>query len=126
MNAEEIKRELERDWSVQTLTIWRRAGYKCEYCGKNMLQHPDIYYFDSHIDHINPAREDRNHIDNLALACRACNVIKRRRFPCDPNLPRDQIIIAIAAFLSEVRLKNWERLKRDRELIDRLETLDQR
>src|SRR6267378_2012677 len=74
MTTEEIRKILGKDWAMQTLDVWRRAGYQCEYCGKRMTEDPDAYYYDTQMDHIVP--DMGNGFDNFALACKACNFIK--------------------------------------------------
>ena len=123
----EIKKALEQNgWSLETLRIWRRAGYRCEYCGKDMRSHSDLFYRYSHLDHINPKRVDRDHFDNLALACAACNYIKRATFNWDPHLPREQMIIAVKGYIDEKRKDKEVRLAKDREHLIELDKLDPR
>lgn len=69
----------EHGWSRTTLDVWRRAGFRCEYCGANLIETSDAYFRGSHLDHIVPGGGD--HLENLALACAPCNYIKRGTDP---------------------------------------------
>ena len=53
--------------------VSQRAGRRCEYCRAP----EDIFNFHFELDHIFPtARGGTNDLDNLALACPACNLFK--------------------------------------------------
>jgi hypothetical protein len=66
-------------WSKQTLEVWRNAGFHCEYCGTCLLTTSDVYFRGGHLDHIVPHGGDN--VQNLALACAACNFLKRGSDP---------------------------------------------
>jgi hypothetical protein len=51
-------------WSANTLAVWRRAGFRCEYCGANLLLSSDVYFLGAHLDHIAP-RGGGDGLDNL-------------------------------------------------------------
>ena len=124
MEKEQILKELGVDWNMNTLAVWRRAEFKCEYCRKSLTDKSEEYYFDSHMDHIVP--KGGNEIDNFALACKACNFIKRNRdFRRDdaPNT-RSALIERAAIYIAGIRERNRGRLKRDLELLRQLEQLE--
>jgi hypothetical protein len=130
MDEAEIRRRLRvAGWDPVTLEVWRRAGYKCEYCGKNFIESPDDYYFGAHVDHIVPSAGDDSL--NLALACRACNFIKRdKRFLVEgETLPASEIegralILSLAtAYIASVRTENEKRLATDLQLLSMLDAL---
>jgi hypothetical protein len=50
-----------------------RAGYRCEYCHAPEA----VFNFPFEVEHIIPlVHGGDNHLENLALACRACNLYK--------------------------------------------------
>lgn len=113
MTPDEAINELtgsEHGWSRQTLDVWRRAGFRCEYCGTDLLKTSDAYFRGGHLDHIVPGGGD--HFENLALACAPCNYIKRGTNPGADTLSRkDQIeaakrIILVRREVAERRLAN--------------------
>lgn len=53
-----------------------RDGYRCQYCGRNMLVDVDSFLLIS-IDHIQPMTSGGKHgPDNMVTACIPCNVLK--------------------------------------------------
>ena len=127
MDETEIRRRLGYSFNPVKLEVWRRAFYKCEYCGKNLTESSDEYYYGSHIDHIVPDAGDEP--VNLALACHACNYIKRdRRFlnvaeeglPISPTEIRALIISRAAAYIASIRETNEKRMAADLQLLDKL------
>lgn len=56
--------------------VAERAGYRCEYCHAPEV----VFNFPLEVEHIVPkARGGGEDLDNLALACRACNLFKSDR-----------------------------------------------
>ena len=54
-------------------TIAERAAYRCEYCHAP----ESVFNFPFEVEHIQPqARSGSDDLDNLALACHACNLYK--------------------------------------------------
>ena len=110
--AELIKKEY--GWSRQTLEVWRRAGFKCEYCTAptDLLASSDAYFRGAHLDHIVPGAGD--HIDNLALACAACNYLKRGTDPSSQvpgtPAPRNELIAAARRIVEGRRTTAQQRL----------------
>jgi 5-methylcytosine-specific restriction endonuclease McrA len=71
-------------WSEATARLAERARYRCEYCSCDLLASLDAYKrFE--IDHIVPTSKGGDPLlfDNLALACRHCNVHLKRSW--DPR-----------------------------------------
>ncbi len=64
-------------WSAESLDLGIRAGFRCEYCGRDLLKSVDSY--DAwQIDHIHPSsRGGADSFDNKAVACGTCNRLKR-------------------------------------------------
>lgn len=104
-------------WSRETLAVWRRAGHKCEYCGTGLLGCVDDYLYGSHVDHIVPGAG--NDPENLALACKMCNFVKRNGNFTDPDrsLTRAEIISRVKAFVMGRRELSEKRLEQIRVLL---------
>ena len=63
--------------------VAERAKHRCEYC-----QAPEVVFnFPFEVEHIVPiSRQGTNNVENLALACRSCNLRKGNRISgCEPN-----------------------------------------
>ena len=102
--------------------IGERAGYKCEYCDKDLLASVDDYAFSWQCDHIIPrAAGGEETFENLALSCVACNMgIKRDWNPQDEageNASREELIQAVRQRVRE-EWHSWEpNLLRVREIV---------
>lgn len=77
--TEEIQKQL--GWGPQNAQGGVRAGFRCEYCGKDLLSSLDEY--DAwQIDHIVPkSAGGSEELANIALACRTCNHFKHSYAP---------------------------------------------
>jgi len=71
-----LKKEL--SWPDMQVQIGIRAGFRCEYCGKDLLASYEDYDL-WQVDHIIPNGD--NGIENLALSCKFCNFVKRATDP---------------------------------------------
>ena len=83
--------------------VGERAGYKCEYCDKDMLASVDDYAFSWQHDHIIPqAAGGEDTLENLALSCSVCNMqIKKGWNPVDvagENASREELIQAVRQY----------------------------
>ena len=119
MDKESIITELlTLGWSRQTLAVWLRADCKCEYCGCDLLASDDQYFYGSHVDHIVPGAGDD--LENLALACKTCNFIKRAKKFAEAAevLDRQTIVGRAQAFILARREENQERLRHVKVLIE--------
>lgn len=78
MEISEIKKKLiELGWGEQTLELAIRANFNCEYCGQSIIDSVDNFY-SIQVEHIIPQQKGGNdNFDNLAIACKNCNFIKR-------------------------------------------------
>jgi 5-methylcytosine-specific restriction endonuclease McrA len=127
MTREEAIKPLAKTWHYHTIEVWQRARYRCEYCEKNMLADPDIYLFDAHLDHIVPgAGNGGDQYENLALACKACNYIKRaddHRIKDGLN-DRASLIRRAAEKIADIRKANRERLAKDIGYLKQLDLVD--
>ena len=105
-------------WSRSTLAVWLRAKCRCEYCDCDLLASDGEYLYGSHVDHVVPGQGDD--LQNLALACKTCNVIKRAKNFAEgvdgPNR-RNEIIGRARADIQAQREKNRNRLERVKALI---------
>jgi hypothetical protein len=114
MTPAEARDELIRnhDWAGTTLDVWLRANGHCEYCDLDLLSSSDIYFHGGHLDHIFPgAGED---LDNKALACAACNRMKRRfdaKLDAGAGTTRADLIRVAAQHIRVLRERDKERLQ---------------
>jgi hypothetical protein len=129
MTESEIRAQLLKYWMSDTIEIWRRAGYKCEYCSKSMITHSDDYFHNSNIDHIVPGAG--NGLCNLALACRTCNNIKRATpfvepgeiWPSNDVSVRSKLIARAAQHIAALRSRNQGRMERELEWLRQLDEI---
>jgi len=73
-----IKRELKQvDWSEEAVILGKEQGFRCWYCGRDLLasiEDYDVWQF----DHIIPtSKGGPDTIENKAIACKLCNFAKR-------------------------------------------------
>jgi 5-methylcytosine-specific restriction endonuclease McrA len=114
MTPEEARKELTRNhgWAGTTLDVWLRANGQCEYCEVDLVASPDLYFHGGHLDHIVPDAGDG--LDNLALACAACNRMKRRfdsRLKDTAGATRAVLVEAARQRIVELRTRDTERLQ---------------
>jgi len=90
-----VRAPFRRRTALSRRAVFARDGYKCQYCGKPA---------DS-IDHVMPRSRGGEHTwENVAAACRRCNLHKRDRTPNEagmilaktPHTPRDMAWITTA------------------------------
>lgn len=97
-------------WSETTAKLAERAGYKCEYCGLDLLGSVEAYK-QFEVDHIVPISRKGNpqDFDNLAVSCRHCNFhLKRFWNPsavAGESASRDELIAAARQYLDDPRGK---------------------
>jgi len=116
----------EHGWDDKSVRLGIRAHFRCEYCGRYLLRSVDDY--DAwQIDHIAPKSGDvdvDDDCDNLAIACKTCNFMKRDWKP-DPSAlstgSREEKIQVIGAHVLELRKKKEVRLQQIRHLARCLE-----
>lgn len=125
MEREHIIRELvAQTWDPSTIEVWVRAKFRCEYCNKALSESSDEYFYGAHVDHVVPGAG--NALTNLALACRACNFIKRKQtfaaseFPPTTAEGRTEIIKKASEYITGIRARNTERLKKQLPLLQSL------
>ncbi len=95
-----LKHELH--WPDYQVDVGIRAGFRCEYCGKDLLESYENYD-QWQVDHIIP--NGNNALENLALSCKLCNFLKRHTIPTVSagNTDRESLINAAKAIISERR-----------------------
>jgi hypothetical protein len=72
------KRDLNQIDKNDILYVLRKYGFKCRYCGKLLEKH------NWHLDHISPiSLGGLNVVENLACACKSCNLMKHNMPECD-------------------------------------------
>lgn len=113
-------------WDERSAIVGIRAKFKCEYCGKDLLK--NIFnYKEWQIDHIIPlASGGQDDLENIALSCRFCNVVLKRRWnikkdttiklPPRPN--RIDLIKAVAKHLKQVKKEKEKELDILRNIIN--------
>jgi 5-methylcytosine-specific restriction endonuclease McrA len=117
--AEEARAELllpRGDWSPDTLKVWLRAKGFCEYCGKDLQRTSDDFYHGYNVDHVFPASlHGASDPDNYALACRACNLIKRNVdfTNGESDVSRETLIQRAQEYIRAERERNDGRMKTD-------------
>jgi HNH endonuclease len=102
----------EHRWHPSTLDVWIRAHGNCEYCDENLLASGSSYFHGAHIDHLVPGAGDG--IENLALACVACNRRKRRTDftpHAGPGADRAALIGLARSYIRELRDRDEMRLQ---------------
>ena len=101
--------------------VGERAGYKCEYCDKNLLASVDDYISWQH-DHIIPQCADgEDTLENLALSCSICNTqLKKKWNPANvagKDASREELIQAVRQYVREARSGWAENLSRFRKIV---------
>lgn len=111
-------------WSHETLALWIRAGFKCEYCGHDLLASVDDYYYNEQQDHIVPQSKEEgwDGADNLAVVCKTCNFLKRDWDPRSTGpaeSPREYIDV-VQQYVLARRLQKRRELDEMRALVSQL------
>ena len=96
-----------KSWGKEWAKVCHRAGYKCEYCDKDMLASLDDY-LSMQNDHIIPRKANgEDHINNYALSCPTCNMrLKRGWNPADDareGASRNELIQKAKEYVSKER-----------------------
>ena len=64
-------------WSREQIEWGIRAGFRCEYCGRDLLASVDDYDA-CQADHVYPQSKGGSNADlNRAISCKTCNFMKR-------------------------------------------------
>jgi hypothetical protein len=114
LSEADIKRLCELGWGERDLTLGERAGFKCEYCDRDLLASVDAYKL-WQIDHIVPTHAGgTNDLDNFAVCCLICNCKLKLRW--DPRTEaasssRGDLLIATRDYVERVAKNNALRLE---------------
>ncbi len=110
---------LRRRWPPVDLFLGFRAGFRCEYCGLDLLSSVDAYKLWEK-DHI--ARRggaDPGNPENLALACLVCNFkLKGRWMPTAWPAERTERLKIVREYLSSQRLRVETEIATFRQLLE--------
>ncbi len=99
-----------------------RAGFRCEYCERDLLGSLADYYWNWETDHIVPRSADgADEPSNWALTCRLCNQLKGSWDPrptAADAADRDTLVAAARAHVSERRAEREVELAEVRALVE--------
>lgn len=89
----------------ETPRLAERAGYRCEYCGIDLLATVEHYRM-FQVDHIIPTSAGGpESFDNKAIACQVCNVNLKGRWNPAPyvrnEVSRDELIETVREYIAE-------------------------
>jgi hypothetical protein len=108
-------------FGVDMVDIAWRAGFRCEYCDKDMLGSVDAYHWNWEREHVVPTTHGgADVLENWALACRTCNQIKGAwdpRTDAGEDGSRDTLVAAARAFVQASRAERARDLDEVRRLI---------
>jgi hypothetical protein len=110
-------------WSPEQIELGVRAGFKCEYCGRDLLASVDDY--DAwQVDHVFPAsRRGPEDPENKAVSCKTCNFMKRNWIPEGTTIDsarRDAMILEARRHIERKRAQKSASLSRMKELVAEL------
>lgn len=120
MPGEKKEKNSLQNWSDSTLQLAINTGFKCEYCQSDFFATIESYYA-FEVEHIVPrgrGPEIDDAPENLTVACRTCNRLKRRwdpRSKVGDNATREQLIEAVREYVSEQRQKKSARIKEEQD-----------
>jgi 5-methylcytosine-specific restriction endonuclease McrA len=119
MTVEEARSALtSTTWHPETLDLAIRAGFRCEYCGRNFFNSVDDYYSFQR-DHIVPRGMGGEKFDNLAAVCDTCNFLKRRwdpRTEVGESASREELIEAARRHIRGKRREKAALVETERQL----------
>jgi 5-methylcytosine-specific restriction endonuclease McrA len=113
MRKDDAVKEFVEKWkfSEETAKLGIRAGFRCEYCLRDLLASVDDYSA-WEVDHIIPkskaeSQEAFNSFENKAIACRTCNTIKSDRIldDCPVGATREELVKAWRLWISDWRAR---------------------
>ena len=100
--------------------IGQRAGHKCEYCDKDLLDSVDNYE-SWQFEHIIPKSAEINEKDeNYALNCYVCNKLKDDWNPKDiagQNASREKLIQVARQYIAQKRRDSAKKLSKYRKIV---------
>jgi len=117
-----IRRLLETgSWGERAIKIGIRANFKCEYCGKNLINTLSNYT-EWQEDHIIPlSKGGQDHINNIALSCRFCNITLKSRWNPVENAgeknSRNELIEKVKEYIKTQRKLKSKKLNSFKKII---------
>lgn len=105
-------------WSEDQIKLGLRAKFKCEYCDKDLLLSVDNYKLWQK-DHIIPLSSkienfDYESFENLAIACRQCNINFKGKYNVAGNLgyqkSRLEYLLHLRKYITEIKLSKENEL----------------
>ena len=118
-DREEVVRQLlaRGNWSPNQARAAARSCFHCEYCGLDLIESVAHYKL-WQLDHIIPKHvkeergEDPDHMDNLAISCKACNSDFKRRFDpsreAGPDPKREDLLEIVRKHIAPRRRRSEE------------------
>jgi hypothetical protein len=117
-----IRRKLyeTKRWGDPQPDVAERAGYKCEYCGLDLLASLRNYR-QWQLDHIVPqSAGGTDDIENIVLACKYCNCDVKGTWNPNPDkksLTRDELVAIVRAYLPTLEAQKSSNHKSDCDII---------
>ena len=118
LEREDTNPTADRKWAE----VCERAGYRCEYCDRDMLASLDNYLLKVQ-DHIIPqSAGGSNTVGNIALSCYNCNSrkLKGNWNPADEageDASRDELIQAVRRYLRKRRGSKYKEYLNYQEIV---------
>jgi hypothetical protein len=109
-----------QNWSDSTLRLAINTGFECEYCRSGFFASIENYYA-FEVEHIVPrgrGPEIDEAPENLTVACRTCNRLKRRwdpRSKVGELATREQLIKAAREYVIKQRQEKSARIKEEQD-----------
>lgn len=100
---------VDSNWSLETLRLAVKAGFRCEYCGRDVYGSLGDYYLFS---------QENTTVENGVYVCQVCRNLNKSRSRADDgkDADREELIAAARAHVAKMlRVKELE-ISRAREL----------
>lgn len=98
-----------------------RAQFKCEYCSVDMIGSVEAYYTNFHLDHVIPAaRGGATSLENFALSCRTCNLLKGNWDPtvvAGDRAAREELVALARRYVQQQRARRLRELAGLRQIV---------
>lgn len=101
-------------WGEGSITQGIAQNFRCVYCKCDLLASVDAYATWTE-DHIDPTSRggDPKDINNIVIACRVCNIIKRAWTPSDlaPGASKADRVAKAKEYITDGRMRKVARLE---------------
>lgn len=122
MQSDKKEKNSLQNWSDSTLRLAINTEFKCEYCKSDFFASVESYYA-FEVEHIVPrgrGPEIDEAPENLTVACRTCNRLKRRWDPRSKVkegdlATREQLIDAAREYVLKQREEKFTRIKEEQD-----------